>query len=161
MARAKRTYDASDYKELMDNTGGWAKNWGDVLWYLEHVAVYDADFAKNEVPGMIDDVKQLQQDNFPYTTDYRTIWHKLTGADTGELPPPEGVKSHGINPREIAGRWLKGLDFPASKDQVMRRAKDNHAPKHVVQVLSEIDDQTYKNMGLLLEKVGDKTWDHD
>ena len=47
MAKGKEhPYDASDLKELMDNTGGWAKSWNDVLRYLRGPAGRDADFAK-------------------------------------------------------------------------------------------------------------------
>ncbi len=161
-ARAKkRSYDASDVKELMDNTGGWARNWDDVLKYLHGPAVYDADFAKDEVPGMIEDVEQLKKENVPFTTDYREIWHALTGERTEGLPPPEGIKTPPTNPIELEGKYLKGLKFPAHKAQVLDTAKANHAPGRVMEVLLKLKDRPYKDMGSLLEAVGDLTWDHD
>ncbi len=162
MAKTKqRTYDASDYKELMDNTGGWAKDWDDVIWYLQTVAVYDADFAKDEVPGMTEDVKRLKEERFPFTTDYRKVWHKLTGEDTTGMPEPEGIKAPPVGARELAERYLKGLKFPAKKDDAIAAAKRNDAPKRVTDVLEKIEDKEYKTLGSLLEAVGDVTWDHD
>lgn len=158
---AKRTYDASDFKELMDNTGGWARDWNDVLRYLRGPAVYDADFAKNEVPGMIEDVEELQRKGVSFTTDYREVWKALTGEDVSHLPPPEGITTPPTNPIELEDQYLQGLKFPARKNDVLEAARRNKAPQRVMDVLQRLKDQQYSNMGSLLEKVGDLTWDHD
>lgn len=162
MAQAKeRPYDASDLKELMDNAGGWSKNWDDVLRYLHGPAERDADFAKDEVPALIEDIEDLKKRGFKFTTDYREIWQEITGEEGKDLPPPEGVKKPPTNPIELEDKYLKGLEFPASKGDVVAKAKANDAPERVLDVLKGIEDEQYKDMAALLEAVGDETWDHD
>ncbi|HEY8476663.1 MAG TPA: DUF2795 domain-containing protein [Chloroflexota bacterium] len=157
----KRPYDHSDLKELMDNVGGWAESWDHVLRYLRGPARYDADFAEDEVPALIADVQRLKERGLPFTTDYRNVWQAITGEDASKLPPPEGVKKPPTNPLELEDRYLKGLQFPAEKDDVLRVARQHHAPPRVMGVLERIESRTYTNMGSLLEEVGDHAWDHD
>ncbi len=157
----KRLYGPSDLKELMDNTGGWAKNWDEVLRYLHGPAPYDSDFAKDEVPDLIRDVESLKEKDFPFTTDYRKMWAEITGKSTKGMPKPEGVHKPPVGMIQLEDQYLKGLKFPASKQDVIAKAKENHASHEVMQVLEDIDDQTYKNMGRLMESVGDIAWDHD
>lgn len=156
-----REFDASDLKELMDNAGGWARNWNDVLRYLEGPAVKDADFSRKEVPELIDDVKRLKEKGVDFTTDYRKVWHEMTGEKTEDLPPPEGVRKPQVNPIELEDKFLKGLDFPASKQDVIRHADKKRAPDRVREVLQRIDSKRYKEMAEVQEAVGDVTWDHD
>ncbi len=114
-------YDSSDLSELMDNTGGWAKSWNDVIWYVENVAVYDSDFAKDEIQPIKEALEKVKKADKPFTTDYRNLYKK----------------------------------------QIIRQAEKKDAPKHLVKILDQIKDKQYKNMGELLEGVGDVTWDHD
>ncbi|MCZ7574212.1 MAG: DUF2795 domain-containing protein [Ardenticatenaceae bacterium] len=157
----QRPYDASDLKELMDNAGEWAKNWGDVLQYLRGPAQYDADFAKDEVPALMKDVENLKQRRVKFTTDYRKMWKEISGEEGKNLPPPEDVKKSATNPVELEDKYLKGLKFPASTSDVIANAKSHNAPERVMDVLKRIDDEQYQNMGRLLESVGDETRDHD
>jgi hypothetical protein len=156
-----RPYDASDLKELMDNAGGWAKNWDDVLLYLKGPAPYDADFVKDEVPALIKDVSDLKEHDADFTTDYRQVWHEISGESPKDMKPPEGVKEPKTNPRELEDKYLKGLKFPARRADVLKAAKDNDAPPRVMDVLKKVDDKAYRDMGMLIEEVGDLTWDHD
>jgi hypothetical protein len=157
----QRTYDHSDLKELMDNTGGWARTWDDVLRYLRGPAVRDADFSKQEVPVLIEDIERLRDENVPFDWDYRKAWRAITGEKTDRLPPPEGVKEPPTNPIELEDRYLKGLHFPASKNAVLDRARKNNAPERVTQVLERLGKKELRDMPELLEAVGDLTWDHD
>ncbi len=157
----KRHYGASDLKELMDNTGGWARNWDQVLRYLHGPAPYDSDFAKDEVPDLIRDVESLKEKDFPFTTDYRKMWAEITGKSTEGMPKPEGIRKPVVGMIQLEDQYLKGLGFPASKKNVLAKAKENQAPEEVMQMLRDIDDETYKDMGRLMESVGDITWDHD
>lgn len=159
--RKQRSYDASDFKELMDNAGGWARDWDDVLRYLRGPAQHDADFAKNEVPGMIADIEEVRRKGMPFTTDYRQIWRAVTGEDIQNLPPPEGIRRPPTNPLELEGRYFRGLDFPCRKGEVLDVAKRNRAPARVMEILLKLKDKSYRDMGSLLEAVGDLTWDHD
>lgn len=157
----KHLYDHSDLKELMDNTGGWANNWDDVLFYLNTEAPYDADFTKSEVNAIIEDVKKLKEQKFPFTTDYRQIWHTITGEETKDLPPPEGIKTPPTNPIELAKKYFVGLNYPATKAYVLKVAESNQAPPRVMNVLKRVEDKNYTDLGSLIEAVGDLTWDHD
>jgi hypothetical protein len=96
-----RVYDHSDVKELMDNVGGWAGSWDDVLRYLNGPAGRDADFSKREVPMLIEDVEALKARGVPFDWDYRRAWHAITGERTDDLPPPEGIKAPPTNPIEL------------------------------------------------------------
>ncbi len=156
----ERHYDASDLKELMDNTGGWAKNWDEVLRYLHGPAPYDSDFAKDEVPDMIRDVESLKKKDFPFTTDYRKMWAEITGKSTKDMPKPNKPKVPPAGMIRLEDEYLKGLRFPASKKAVLDKAKENHSPQEVMDMLEGIDDETYENMGRLMESVGDVAWDH-
>lgn len=160
-AQHPREYAASDLKELMDNTGGWARNWNDVLRYLEGPAVKDADFSRKEVPELIEDVERLKDKQVGFTTDYRKVWRELTGEKTDDLPPPEGVKEPAVDPLELEDRFLKGLAFPASKQDVVQHAEKKRAPGRVRKILQKIDAKQYKEMAEVQEAVGDVSWDHD
>lgn len=157
----QRTYDHSDLRELMDNTGGWARTWDDVLRYLRGPAVRDADFSKKEVPVLIEDIERLRDENVPFDWDYRKAWRAITGEKSEHLPPPEGVKEPPTNPIELEDRYLKGLHFPANKNAVLDQARKNNAPARVTQVLERLKKNEFEDMPELLEAVGDLTWDHD
>lgn len=158
---AQRKYDASDLKELMDNTGGWARDWDDVLRYLHGPAGKDADFSKEEVPQLIHDVESLKKDHVHFTSDYRKVWKELTGESTDDLQPPEGVRTPKTNPVELEDRYLRDLDFPAGKNDVVKQAEKKKAPSRVLDVLQRVESKEYKEMAQLMESVGDVSWDHD
>jgi len=40
---------------------------------------------------------------------------------------------------------LKDMDYPASKDQLVKHAKKHDASKEVMQVLQELPDKEYEN----------------
>jgi len=42
-------------------------------------------------------------------------------------------------------RYLKHMKYPATKTQIIAKAKDNGADDEVVTVLDAIDDKTYKS----------------
>jgi hypothetical protein len=157
----QRAYDHSDLKELMDNTGGWARSWDDVLRYLRGEAVRDADFSKREVPALIEDIERLKDQRVSFDWDYRRAWQAITGEKTDGLPPPEGIKEPPTNPIELEDRYLTGLRFPAGKNAVLERARQNRAPERVTQVLERLKKKEFQDMPDLIEAVGDLTWDHD
>jgi len=43
-------------------------------------------------------------------------------------------------------QFLQGIDFPASKQQILDYAKQNNAPQDVVDVLNRIPEGTYYSM---------------
>ena len=162
MAKLKdRPYDSSDLKELMDNIGGWAKSWDDAVWYIETVGHADADFAKKEVPALLEDLKQVKKDGAKFDTDYRKLYKAIEGKDCDGCPEPEGIESHGFNTRKLAEDVLEKLDYPVDKKEVIEAAKKKKAPDAAVQVLEKMDDKKFKDMGSLIESIGDVSWDHD
>ncbi|HEX7030255.1 MAG TPA: DUF2795 domain-containing protein [Gammaproteobacteria bacterium] len=156
----EREYDASDLKELMDNTAGWAKNWHDVLRYLEGPAEKDADFSKREVPQLIEDVRHLKEHRVKFMTDYREMWKELTGEDVSGLAPPRKMKQPQANPVELEDKYLRDVDFPASKSEVIHAAEKEKAPSRVLDVLHRVQSKEYREMAELLESAGDAAWDH-
>jgi hypothetical protein len=47
-----------------------------------------------------------------------------------------------VNPIQVQ-KFLEGIDYPASKDEVVRAAKDHGADQNVQQTLERIPDQTF------------------
>lgn len=59
----------------------------------------------------------------------------------------------GQSPSNIA-HYLKGIDFPATKQELMDYAEDNNAPEEVLEVLQQMPDQEYYSMSDLMLGVG-------
>ncbi len=59
----------------------------------------------------------------------------------------------GQSPSNIA-HYLKGIDFPCSKQDLIDHAEDNNAPEEVLEVLEELPDQEYTSMADLMQGVG-------
>ncbi|WP_038466549.1 DUF2795 domain-containing protein [Candidatus Odyssella acanthamoebae] len=43
-------------------------------------------------------------------------------------------------------KYLKGISFPASKNDLIRQAEDNQAPDAVINVLEEFSDKEYNSV---------------
>ncbi len=52
--------------------------------------------------------------------------------------------------------YLKGLHFPASKDQIVQYAQEHKAPELIVEALEKIPDQQYENAEKAVEEAGKK-----
>lgn len=59
----------------------------------------------------------------------------------------------GTSPIEIS-KHLKGVDFPASKEDLVQRAQQNDASQDVIDTLKELPDQEYGNMADVMKGVG-------
>lgn len=79
-----RAYTALHLKQLMDETGNWARSWDDILRYLQDAGT-DSSLA---IPQLADDVRDLKGNNASFTADYRRMWQALTGEDATALPAP-------------------------------------------------------------------------
>ena len=44
---------------------------------------------------------------------------------------------------EVVREYIDGLDWPASKDEVLRAAERNHAPDAVLQRIREVDAESF------------------
>lgn len=53
------------------------------------------------------------------------------------------------------GGWARNCD------DVLEAARRNKAPQRVMDLLQRIEDERYRDMGRLLEKIGDYAWNHD
>lgn len=51
-------------------------------------------------------------------------------------------------------QYLKGLDLPAGKDEIIQTAHRNQAPQDVVDVLQRLPDQVYQQMDDIWRHVG-------
>lgn len=59
-----------------------------------------------------------------------------------------------INPIELQ-KHLKGLDYPASKDEIVQKANQQGADDEITQVLSQLPDREFKTPAEINEAVGD------
>lgn len=62
-----------------------------------------------------------------------------------------GVGGH--SPSNIA-HYLKGMDFPASKQELVQHARDNHADQEVLEVLEQMPERDYGDMADVMKGVG-------
>ncbi len=49
---------------------------------------------------------------------------------------------------------LKGVDFPAHKDDLVHKAEENHAGQDILDVLRQLPDTDYQSMADVLKGVG-------
>jgi hypothetical protein len=50
--------------------------------------------------------------------------------------------------------YLRGIDFPATKDDLIDCARENQAPGDVLHVLDKLDDKEYRSVVDITEEVG-------
>ena len=80
-------------------------------------------------------------------------------ARLGQPRPPRAVAERGNRQRAAATargdgghspvnvtHYLKGIDFPARRADVLRHAKQNHAEKELLDGIAAMPDQQYANM---------------
>ncbi len=60
-----------------------------------------------------------------------------------------------INPIELQ-KSLKGVDYPASKDDVVKAAEKNGADKDVMDALQSLKDQTFEKPTDVTKALGDE-----
>jgi hypothetical protein len=51
-------------------------------------------------------------------------------------------------------RYLKGINFPASKQDLIKHAKQNNAPEDVIHVLNQFEDKEYHSVIDISKEVG-------
>ncbi|WP_185961225.1 DUF2795 domain-containing protein [Telmatospirillum sp. J64-1] len=60
----------------------------------------------------------------------------------------------GHSPSNIA-HFLKNMDFPAKKDDLVKHAKGNDADKDVLDVLQQMPQREYGNMADVMKGLGE------
>lgn len=63
-----------------------------------------------------------------------------------------GVGGH--SPSNIA-KYLKGIDFPAGKDDLVEHAREQDADEEVIEILSQMPERDYKTMADVMKGVGE------
>jgi hypothetical protein len=58
-----------------------------------------------------------------------------------------------INPIEVQTH-LKGIDYPASKDEVIATAESNDAPQEIVEALQEMDGEQFEGPDDVMAELG-------
>lgn len=61
----------------------------------------------------------------------------------------------GGSPANVA-QYLKGIDFPAGKEDLLRHAKKNHAEKAVLEQLERMPEEEYESMSDVMKGYGQK-----
>lgn len=59
----------------------------------------------------------------------------------------------GVSPTNIA-HFLGGINFPCSKQDLLRHARQKNAPREVLDTLERIPDRTYNSMSDVMSGVG-------
>jgi Protein of unknown function (DUF2795) len=57
------------------------------------------------------------------------------------------------NPVQLQ-KFLKGVDYPASKDELVRHAKDNGADETVLEALRALPDRQYDGPNAVSQELG-------
>lgn len=149
-----RTYDSDDLRELMSAVAGWADGWDDVLWYLTVVAPHDHKlFRRERVQALAADIEHLARTGARFTTDYREVYREITRLECRSCPAPRATAASGLHLRQVAEKWLEGLRFPATKEDVLERAKHNHAPAEIRGALRQLRKSSYPSCGALLQEL--------
>lgn len=65
-----------------------------------------------------------------------------------------------FNPIEIE-KSLKGIDFPADKGDLIKKAKENGASGDVVDMLNKLSDKKYNNPAEITKELGGDKNDRD
>jgi len=59
----------------------------------------------------------------------------------------------GSSPANVSS-YLKGIDYPASRDQVATHAEENGADAQVLDIIRSMPDQQYENMADVMSGYG-------
>lgn len=68
---------SSSLEVLIENTSPWASDWDEVLLYLRGPGLRNPSFSVNDVIGLIEEIRALRDENFPYTTSIDKIREKI------------------------------------------------------------------------------------
>lgn len=51
-------------------------------------------------------------------------------------------------------KYIKGINFPASKDDLLNQAQVNDAPEDVIQAMNQFDEQEYQSPADVAKQAG-------
>ncbi len=64
-------------------------------------------------------------------------------------------ESHKVNPIQVQ-KYLSGLDYPCTKQQIIEHAKSQGADDNVIETLSGIEDREYNGPNAVSEAIGEE-----
>jgi hypothetical protein len=90
------------------------------------------------------DLEELPDKEYTNAADVSKEFKGDTGR--GGREGGEGISHRGAGSPPIeAQKALKGMDYPAGKQEIIKKARDNNAPQEVMQILEELPDKEYEN----------------
>lgn len=90
-------------------------------------------------------------------TGHETSRTRAHEGDRAQQDPDKGghPSGHGKSPSPVdVQKALKGMDYPASKADVVQCAERSHADSHVVDMLKRIPDREYDTPASVSKEVG-------
>ncbi|WP_240664403.1 DUF2795 domain-containing protein [Methanosarcina sp. MSH10X1] len=97
--------------------------------------------ASNEV---LEDLQDIPEKEYTNAADVSKEFKGDKGRSGRE--EGEGISHRGAGSPPIeTQKALKGMDYPAGKKEIIKKARDNKAPKEVIEILEDIPDREYEN----------------
>jgi Protein of unknown function (DUF2795) len=90
-------------------------------------------------------------------TDHRLPKHELTAYLQHPAPPGPGearMGRPGGGSMANVTHYLQGIDFPAGRQDVLSHARQQNAPKAVMDQLQRLDDQRFANLAQVVSAIG-------
>jgi hypothetical protein len=112
---------------------------------------YDEVMLPNGLPTEQDHQKKVVK------TDHRLPKDELTAYLTHPAPPGPGearMGQPGGGSMANVAHYLQGIDFPAGRQDVLSHARQQNAPKAVMDQLQRLDDQRFSNMAQVMSAIG-------
>ncbi|MET8144521.1 DUF2795 domain-containing protein [Sphaerisporangium sp. NPDC005288] len=76
-------------------------------------------------------------------------------SDPHEPGSPEGISAREVDERSDLARWISGTHaFPAGRDELLERAREQAAPEGVLSALRALPDRRFENMQEVAEQLG-------
>lgn len=75
-------------------------------------------------------------------SDYSSDGRRTSALKFGEAGGEDSEKAN----LSAVGRYIKGVHFPAHKDDLVNQAKNNAAPQDVLNILDHFSDKNYKSV---------------
>lgn len=79
----------------------------------------------------------------------------MAGTTEGGKKSSEGGRG---NPEKASPaaveRYIKGIDFPADRDNLIKQAEKNNAPEDVLHVLNQFEEKEYRTVIDIAKEVG-------
>jgi flagellar motility protein MotE (MotC chaperone) len=84
--------------------------------------------------------------------------HQGGGSRGSQEQEGQGISHRGAGSPPIeAQKALKGMDYPARKQEILEKARDNNATKEVMDILEDLPDKEYENAADVSKEFGGET----